>query len=429
MIFCDNSDLYISLYIDDQLEQDEKEKFLKHLGECPQCARKLEEESYFIKLINDEEALALPDDFSASLHSKLIEVNKKVNNNRSKFLIINKKVMATLSTAAIVVISVLAFKLLPASWSGMDKTSFSKSEVSQGAADTADKNEKPSNKKSAQDSESSTPRATKEEGGGIAADTDSSAADQAIWNEAASRDEVKYGTKSSADKSQIIKDYKVKASVKADKANKADKTDKTDKSKKTGKIYPEENSDNSAVARNNGNRAAGADSESQQKVAFAIAGSVDDKKMFYYKNYAEYDLTVSAMGTDMEKLDKFMLEQGAEEQGAGLMRGFTANREETVAYRDYNMPLSAYGSLKSEALLKYELQLIAKTDIIKTDITQEYNDLEKQKSNIEKKIDKALAKGQDTTDLEAEKASLLEQISKLSAEGDMISIRIFFVYN
>ena len=50
MNFCEESDSYISLYIDDMLEEKEKEEFLIHIKQCAKCAQKLNEESYFADL-------------------------------------------------------------------------------------------------------------------------------------------------------------------------------------------------------------------------------------------------------------------------------------------------------------------------------------------------------------------------------------------
>lgn len=410
MIFCDNSDLYISLYIDDQLEQSDKEEFLKHIEECPQCAQKLREESFFTQFINDEEAVELPDDFSSSLHSKLIEVSKKDYNNKKRLLFFNKKIMAALSTAAVVVISLLAFKLLPDMWQGMDKTGYSGSAAPQAAAgtaeiqlqseaDTAGNADKGAVNSSAAADDKAVPK------------TNSAAADstqnRSERKEAAARRSVSNSKLKGVVETPGMEDFKVKASVKTD---------------------SQETSENSSVAGNTGNTPAdGVDNESEKIVAFTMSEPADDKKPLYYKNYVELNLTVSPSETEVEKLKKLMSEQDAVEQASGLMDGFAANYAGTVAYTEYIIPLNAYGSLKSEALLKYKLELKAKTDIIKTDVTEEYNNLEIQKKDTENKISEALNKGQDTTALEAEKSTLVEQTDKIIAQSGMITARIFFV--
>lgn len=416
MIFCDNSDLYISLYIDDQLEQNDKEEFLKHIEECPQCAQKLKEESYFIQLVNDEETVELPDDFSSSLHSKLIEVSKKEYNNKSKLLFFNKKLMAALSTAAVVVISLLAFKLLPDMLPGIDKTGYSESAAPQATAGTADiqqqlgsdtdrnaHNEEVNGSGAADYKAVPKPKVAAAD----SAQTQETAQDESAQKEAAARSGVSNSNLKGVVESESMRDFKVKASVKAD---------------------SREKSENSSVAESTGNTAAGGgENQSEKVIAFSLAEPADDTKTLYYKNYVELNLTVSLDETEVEKLKKLMGEQEAVEQASGLMEGFAANYKDIVAYTDYIIPLSEYGSLKSEALLKYKLELQAKTDIIKTDVTEEYNNLEIQKNDIENKISEALNKGQDTTALEAEKSTLVKQTDKIIAQSGKITVRIFFV--
>ena len=410
MIFCDNSDLYISLYIDDELEQSDKEEFLKHIEECPQCAQKLREESVFTQFINDEEAVELPDDFSSSLHSKLIEVSKKDYNNKNRLLFFNKKIMAALSTAAVVVISLLAFKLLPDMWQGMDKTGYSGSAAPQAAAGTAER-QLQSEADTAGNADNGSVNSSAAADDKAVPKTNGAAADstqiQSEQKEAAARSSVSNSKLKGVVETSGMEDFKVKASVKTD---------------------SQETSENSSVAGNTGNTPAdGVDNESEKIVAFAMSEPADGKKPLYYKNYVELNLTVSPSETEAEKLKKLMSEQDAVEQASGLMDGFAANYAGTVAYTDYIIPLNAYGSLKSEALLKYKLELKAKTDIIKTDVTEEYNNLEIQKKDTENKISEALNKGQDTTALEAEKSTLVEQTDKIIAQSGMMTVRIFFV--
>lgn len=409
MIFCDNSDLYISLYIDDQLEQNDKEEFLKHIEECPQCAQKLKEESYFTQLVNDEKTVELPDDFSSSLHSKLIEVSKKEYNNKSRLLFFNKRIMAALSTAAVVVISLLAFKLLPDMLQGIDKTGYSENVAPQATAGTADI-QLQSGSNAAVNADNGAAKSS-----GAADDKaepkTKGAAAESVQARAAQKEAAAGGVKSSNLKSVAgsddIRDFKVKAPVKAD---------------------SREKSENASMAGSTGNIAAdSAANQSEKILTFTMAEQAEDKKTLYFKNYVELNLTVSSDETEAEKLKKLMSEQEAVEQASGLMEGFAANYKDIVAYADYIIPLSEYGSLKSEALLKYKLELEAKTDIIKTDVTEEYNNLEIQKNDIENKISEALNKGQDTTALEAEKSTLVEQTDKIIAQSGKITVRIFFV--
>lgn len=399
MNFCEESDLYISLYIDNLLEESHKEKFLQHIEECPHCAQKLKEESYFAQLCQDNEEIALPDDFSASLHSKLIEVSEKEYNNSKKLFIFNKKVMAGLSTAAVVVISLLAYNLIPGLGTVMDKTSSSLSggasaQSAAAAAGNADD--------SVHFSESVTAGNEKGKYGANFAGADSStesAPSSAAAQKASGVEQARPEADTVSGSSGNSNERKAASAKKADKQSPAVKSSKVEES-----------------------------SNLKITACFNIAADQAVKnEQQYFSNYAEMDLSVSSAENEMEKLKLMMTDYGASEQESGMINGYTANMDGTAAYIEYSIPISVYGSLQSEALLKYKLDLKPKTDIIKNNITEEYNILTSQKLNIENKISEALKKGEDTSTFEAEKSTLIKKIDELAAKNRMITIRIFFV--
>lgn len=397
MNFCEESDLYISLYIDDLLEETDKKEFEKHLDECPKCAQKLKEQSFIAQMCKDDEDMPLPEDFSSSLHSKLIEVSEKEYNNKKKIFIFNKRIMAGLSTAAVVVISLLAYNLLPGLNAGFDKTgSLSGSAQPEAAAAPA----------------------TTGSGAKFGESTASGSASSDSIDEAASIGSV--NTDSSSQALQKAKEDEKGASA-ADKSTSESGNSEERKPTVTKKVVPDIRYKSESVPE-------GTDSSSlKTTMCLAMADETENNAPQYFTNYIEMDLSVSSAEAEMDKLKQFMADYGAAEESSGMLNGFTANTNDASAYIEYSLPLSLYGSLQSEALLKYKLELKAKTDIIKDNITEDYNELTNQKIDIENKISEALKKGEDTSTFEAEKSTLIKKINELTAKNQMITVRIFFV--
>ncbi|MDF2987409.1 MAG: putative transrane anti-sigma factor [Eubacterium sp.] len=404
MNFCEESDLYISLYIDELLEDTYKEEFLKHLDECPQCAQKLKEQSFIAQMCKDDEEMPLPEDFSESLHSKLIEVSEKEYNNKKKIFIFNKKVMAALSTAAVVVISILAYNLLPDLGAGsvMDKTSSLNASVNESSAAGAPA--------ASEDNADANIQFSGEIQGDEGSQTVAGAADSK-------------GSANSSPSSQALQKAKEVEQVApaADKStsetsNRGEKRDAAAK-----KSVPDNNIKIESVPE-------GADSSNlKTTMCMAMADQTENAAPQYFTNYVEMNLSVSSAEAEMEKLKQFMSDLGAGEESSGMLNGFTANTNDASLYIEYSLPLSLYGSLRSEALLKYKLELKTKTDIIKNNITEQYNELTNKKIEIENKINEALIKGKDTSTFEAEKSTLIKKIDELTAKSHMITVRIFFV--
>ncbi|HEY5583368.1 MAG TPA: hypothetical protein VIK78_02625, partial [Ruminiclostridium sp.] len=154
----------------------------------------------------------------------------------------------------------------------------------------------------------------------------------------------------------------------------------------------------------------------------------------YFMNYVELNLKVSPEGIEIDDLRKIMNDVGAIELKSVTINSIVENTVvitveapvEPLKYIDYYLPLSIYSTLESSAT-KYELKLSTRTDIIKTDITNIYNELNNQKKYIYKEIEMALIKSEDASIFEAEKTKLTEEMNKIIAGKEMVTARIFFV--
>lgn len=406
MNFCEESDNYISLYIDEMLEEKEEKEFLKHIGQCAECAQKLKEESYFADLCKNDEAVKLPPDFSASLHARLLEVNEKESKFKKNFLY-NKKIIAGLSTAAVLAVSLLAYSLIP-------KIGISKDEMSMSAADDRTTAASVSSAESAGAPRQEQAQAVRQEPEKAAAD-DLNGDIKFSKGQAGSNSEISDTDREaepSANKQQIAGTAEAGALKKGE----------TVKTKSSERTQPLEETQQTAEK-----KAPNTPEEDQVRVTIALTEDekVEYKSTQYVSNYSELDLIVSSV-SDYDNLKQFMAELGAAEQ-KNILYGTTAGITGVPEYTDYTLPLALYDSLKFQALTKYSLQLVTKTDIIKNDITSEYNELNSQKLEVQKKIDETLSRGEDAAALENEKLKLTDEINKLTDKKDMITVRIFFI--
>jgi len=422
MNFCKKSDLYISLYIDNKLQAKAEELFLKHIEECPECAQKLKEESLLSSLCTNDEPVALPRGFQSALRSRLLDTvqkEQKPPNTRLR-LMLNKKYMAAVSSAAVVVISLLAYNLIPGSGVFDDRSasgSSNENSVSGAAVSGADSDTVLRFNRSMTGGEGdgdnySSKMQKAPEGGNV---TEEQAAAGSGDNTAAAQKEAS---------GDMMAD---RVTVYSGSANQAADTGNIKAKSARERKLPEVPS-NGAAAPTDGSTPSTENDQGQNqfKCEMASAFSVDTGT-HYFTSYVELDLTFSPSDTGLEELDRLMGEKGAVRLGSGMVNGFEANTAGIAQYVDYSVSLSEYAALQSEALLKYKLELKAKTDIIKTDVTEEYNNLENEKIVIENKIKEALKNGQDISSLETEKSVLLKQMEAIIVKNDSMTVRIFLV--
>ncbi|MHB8062311.1 MAG: anti-sigma factor family protein [Ruminiclostridium sp.] len=410
MNLCKKCDKYISLYLDELLEDKNKIDFLKHLEGCSQCASKLKEALYLADLCKEDQDIQLPENFSSSLHERLMEINTKDSKIKFGIFVYNKKFIASLSTAAILVVSLLAYNLLPHiasskdSASGANETATAQDEMSSALNGYSGSNELKSNIYAGEDTDKS-----------------------------ASANDTTVGTLS--DNSSAIEDTDV--TLKSNKQLSTNKTKNNVQAKKNqGKAETSPNSSEASKSKE-----AGATSR-----VFSEADQTDNNKYKYFSNYTQLNLKVSPQCIEIKALRKFMKEIGAIEIEPVTINSVVGNSTESTVtaqtensatnsvqaslvssgYIDYYLPLQLYSTLVNQAA-KYKLELSTKTDIIKNDITDRYNILDTRKNELDKKLSEALINGEDTSTFEAERVKLTQEMNKIIAEKGMITIRTFFI--
>jgi hypothetical protein len=403
---CKKCDRYVSLYLDEALDTKRKIEFVKHVEECSQCAAKLKEAISITDLCREDQDIEPPESFSASLHKQLLGINTKDSKSKFEIFMYNKKVIASLSTAAILMVSLLAYNLLP--HMGLSKASTSM------ANDTA---QVEASKAVSDDYSSSKVKSSIQAEG--ATENNSPLNDTTIGSQADSK-ETTQDAKVTITFSEPIINEETKIKAQAKKFQ--DKAETSIKDNESSERKVKEDATNFIIASDN---------------------KSDTNK--YFSNYSELNLKVSTQRIEIDSLRKLMKELGAIELKSVTINGVVGNSvestvnvlaetsattsEQTVLespeYIDYYLSLSLYNTLANE-VTKYNLVLSTKTDIIRNDITDKYNVLNTRKSEIDKKIEEANIKGEDTSTFEAEKIELTQKINKIIAENEMITVRFFY---
>ncbi|MCG8538929.1 MAG: DUF4349 domain-containing protein [Clostridia bacterium] len=78
---CENFREIISLYIDNELNQEETIEIEKHLQVCEKCSREYEDLLTVKKLLSETPQVELPENFKIELHKKLVETAPQIDNN------------------------------------------------------------------------------------------------------------------------------------------------------------------------------------------------------------------------------------------------------------------------------------------------------------------------------------------------------------
>ncbi len=397
MNFCMESDEYISLYIDDLLNEEQEEEFLKHVNECSECAQKFKEASFIVQLCRESDDIELPVDFSSSLHKRLVDLDAQETKNRNKLLIFNKKWIAGLSTAAVLFISLLAYNLLP-------QVGYKSSDTGMAASDRA----------ASQNSSSAFGSSEIENGEKAEAFLD--AAQSADANSSSS------AAKSAEPSIQITSkenaDVSVKSQFQSDPKSNGQDANDTQLAMTFNPKQAIEEDKNNQRATDSIDQPATKIAGGKEESLFTIMGS----GLKYYSNYAELSLSVITQRIEIDVLKKLMSELGAVVIPFDVKKDVGITNQE---FLDYNMPLTQYYELIHRAVNEYDLKLSAKTDIIQTDITKEYNELNTKKADIDRRIAEAKSKGVDFSDLESAQKELSEKINNILMKNSMISVRIF----
>ncbi len=415
MNFCKECDEYISLYIDELLDDKTKSEFLKHMNICSHCSAKFEEALYCAELCKAEKDIELPENFTQELHRRLQEVSQgsDKNNKQGKLMLIikNKRLIASLSTAAVLVISLLAYNLMPnmvsknastANYSeasqienieASDKTGnyFGKSEVEKNTENQGSKDSKVSSKKVTEESAT----------GVISEEKDIKLTfSEPLQTEKKENDVI--------DNNPQMRTFQVEEGVGTD---------------------------------------SGTQDTQQENDAFlySLSGNKFDTAK-HISNYAEIKMEVSEQRTEIEQLKLLMKEIGASElhtvfdnklnsaessDKADLNASIYESATSFVVaseYVDYYLPLNQYSRLEAMAE-KYHMEFSSKTDIIKKDISEIYNELNKKKEEIDNKITEASKNKEDTSAYEAEKERLTEEMNKIIDEKEIVVVRVFFLFS
>ncbi len=78
----------VSLYIDGQLDENERKQFEEHINNCESCSVEYEDILNIIKLCAEIEEEELPDGFGSELHQKLLEVSGKHQTTAGKLILL-----------------------------------------------------------------------------------------------------------------------------------------------------------------------------------------------------------------------------------------------------------------------------------------------------------------------------------------------------
>jgi hypothetical protein len=417
MNFCKECDEYISLFIDELLDDETKSH----------CSAKFEEALFCAELCKEEQDIPLPENFSETLHIRLQQVSESsseksiIRNTQERILSIikNKRLIASLSTAAVLVISLLAYNLMP-SMVTKDSSTANYSETAQmerskiaedtdSLDDFAANSEEEQNIQDHVSSESNTSGAngTEEVASGVLSDkTDI---------------KITFSEPSTA--------YKTENNITDDKLNMRsfeveDRVD-TDMGSKN-------------VLQNN--------DEPQYSIS-----SINPDTEEYISNYSEIKVEVSAERSEIEQLKLLMNDIGAselhilsdnnvvrdsntiyaeipdKESSNPSINEVSPNFAPSLEYVDYYLTINQYNLLETRAE-KYHLEFNSKTDIIKKDISTIYNEINKKIEDIDKKISNISNKKEDVMAYQAEKERLTEELNKIISEKEMVVVRIFFVY-
>jgi hypothetical protein len=96
----------ITKYLENEMENDERISFEKHIDSCESCKEELEDIKSMINLCSEIEDEELPEDFSSRLHDKLI-LEKEIQDKSKKLIYNNKYFRIAVSIAAMFLIVLL----------------------------------------------------------------------------------------------------------------------------------------------------------------------------------------------------------------------------------------------------------------------------------------------------------------------------------
>jgi hypothetical protein len=95
----------MSLYIDNELDNETKAQFEEHIKDCGDCCAELDKLKEVVGLLNSFEEVELPSDFKESLHEKLSEEKNNQKDTRSIWIARKKYLGWASSVAALLIVA------------------------------------------------------------------------------------------------------------------------------------------------------------------------------------------------------------------------------------------------------------------------------------------------------------------------------------
>ncbi len=376
MDFCKESDYYISLYMDDMMDETTKREFEKHINECSKCSQKVKEALALAELCKESDDIMLPQNFSSSLHDRLVKVAENEKENKGRLFIYNKKLIAGLSTAAVLVISLLAYSLIP-------DTDLNRQSADISAGITASS--------SGEDIEKDSAISTRESVQNFALE-DNSNENQPISDKLTVDDNRKIENNYS-EKRVFEEKSKHKEVIKSNQSTK--------------KIDVESKENTESVFKTN---------ISENETAYTLQ---------YFSNTAEMTLSLDTQDKENknEGLKGLMSELGGKELTADDKAIFMMEQNN---YVDYVIPLDSFTKIQQLANDKYNLEISIKLPVTQENITEQYKELEKKRDELVQKISNMDIKGDETLTMEKEINDLSQKMDEIVKNSGMITVRIFF---
>ena len=113
MFSCNEIDFYASMYIDNMLSEQEVKQFEQHLLSCEKCKARYNELKNIIETCDEIDEIPLPQNFEQMLHNKLLAIQPQKKSGILAFMLQYKRMLATVGTAAVVLVTLLAYNLIP----------------------------------------------------------------------------------------------------------------------------------------------------------------------------------------------------------------------------------------------------------------------------------------------------------------------------
>ncbi len=113
MLSCKEIDFYASMYIDNMLSDIEVKQFEQHLLSCEKCKSRYNELKNIVETCDEIDEIPLPQDFEQMLHNKLLAIQPQKKNGILAFMLQYKRMLATVGTAAVILVTLLAYNLIP----------------------------------------------------------------------------------------------------------------------------------------------------------------------------------------------------------------------------------------------------------------------------------------------------------------------------